>query len=90
MLAELIHQKNCKKKSIITDYHTGEIACSNCGSVLSEQVVEAGPETNTETGNGQKEQKQSRAKNFFKNDRHGIIHNHRIKGQRCIREKSIK
>ena len=45
MLTELIHQKNCKKISIITDYHTGEIACSNCGAVSSQQVVDTGSET---------------------------------------------
>ena len=55
MLTELIHQKNCKKKDVITDYHIGEIACSNWGSVLSEQVIETGSETNIETGNGQKD-----------------------------------
>ena len=54
MLTELIHQKNCKKKLAITDYHTGEIACSNCGSVLSEQAIESGPEANVGITNGQK------------------------------------
>lgn len=42
---ELIHQKNCKKNSIITDYHTGEIACGNCGAVSSEKSIDTGPET---------------------------------------------
>jgi len=45
MLAEIIHQKGCKQKSIITDEHTGEIACSNCGVVSSERTVSSGSET---------------------------------------------
>jgi len=40
MYTELVHQKNCKKNSVITDVHTGEIACGNCGSVSSERVVD--------------------------------------------------
>lgn len=45
MLTELIHQKNCKKQEIVTDIHTGEVACSNCGIVSSEPVVDIGAET---------------------------------------------
>lgn len=45
MLIQLVHQKNCKKKDIITDYHTGEIACGNCGAVSSERSIDVGPET---------------------------------------------
>ena len=36
VLTGLPHQRGCKQKSIITDRHTGEIACSNCGVVSSE------------------------------------------------------
>lgn len=45
MITELVHQKNCKKHKIVTDLNTGEIACSNCGAVLSERVVDSGPES---------------------------------------------
>jgi len=45
MIAELIHQKNCKKNSMITDLHTGEIACSNCGAVSSEKPIDINDET---------------------------------------------
>jgi len=45
MYTELIHQKNCKKNSMITDVHTGEIACSGCGSVSSERIVDPTAET---------------------------------------------
>ncbi len=44
MLTELIHQKNCKKQEIVTDIHTGEVACSNCGIVSSEPIVDLGAE----------------------------------------------
>lgn len=44
MLAELVHQKNCKKYTVITDPYTGEIACSSCGSVFSERSVDSGTE----------------------------------------------
>ena len=44
MLAELVHQKNCKKDSMITDANTGEIACSNCGAVSLEQIIDTGAE----------------------------------------------
>lgn len=40
MYAELVHQKNCKKNLVVTDLHTGEIACSTCGSVSSEIVID--------------------------------------------------
>ena len=45
LLTELVHQKNCKKNSIVTDYHTGEIACSGCGAVSTQQVIDTGSET---------------------------------------------
>ena len=44
MLAELVHQKNCKKNRMITDANTGEIACSNCGAVSLEQIIDTGAE----------------------------------------------
>ena len=44
MLAGLVHQQNCKKNKIITDFHTGEIACSSCGAVSHEKPIEFGPE----------------------------------------------
>ena len=45
MLTELIHQKNCKKHEMITDMHTGEIACSSCGTVSSEPILDLGSES---------------------------------------------
>ena len=45
LLTELVHQKNCKKNSIVTDYHTGEIACSGCGAVSTQRVIDTGSET---------------------------------------------
>ena len=45
MLTELVHQKNCKKNEMITDAYTGEIACSSCGSVSSEPIIDLGSET---------------------------------------------
>ena len=45
MLTELIHQKNCKKHEMITDMHTGEIACSSCGIVSLEPILDLGSET---------------------------------------------
>ena len=45
MYTELVHQKNCKKNTMITDVHTGEIACGSCGSVSSEKVVDPTAET---------------------------------------------
>ncbi len=60
MTNKSIHQKNCKNALLITDPITGEITCNNCGVVLSEKVVDFGPEpvgqikeeylTNTRTG----------------------------------------
>lgn len=44
MLTELVHQKNCKKHEIVTDIHTGEVVCSNCGIVSSEPIVDLGAE----------------------------------------------
>ena len=43
MLTELMHHKNCKENKIITDISTGEIACSNCGAVSYEKLVDFGP-----------------------------------------------
>lgn len=42
MMAEAYHQKNCKKNVIVTDVHTGETACSNCGVVFSEKIINQG------------------------------------------------
>ena len=42
MLTELIHQRNCKKNEMVTDVHTGEIACSSCGIVSLEPIVDLG------------------------------------------------
>ena len=50
MITELVHQKSCKKNKIVTDLNTGEIACMNCGAVLSERVVDSGPESLGMTG----------------------------------------
>ncbi len=44
MLTELVHQKNCKKDSMITDANTGEIACSNCGAVSLEEIIDTAAE----------------------------------------------
>ena len=44
MITELVHQKTCKKNRVVTDINTGEIACMNCGAVLSERVVDSRPE----------------------------------------------
>lgn len=44
MLTELVHQKNCKKDSMITDANTGELACSNCGAVSLEQIIDTAAE----------------------------------------------
>ncbi|MDH5666155.1 MAG: transcription factor TFIIB [Nitrosopumilus sp.] len=40
-----MHQKNCKKNLVVTDLHTGEIACSSCGSVSSEKMIDPTAET---------------------------------------------
>ena len=44
MSVELIHQNNCKEGIVVTDFHTGEVACSNCGAVLSEKIIDSGSE----------------------------------------------
>ncbi len=44
MSTQLVHQKNCKKDNMITDANTGEIACSNCGAVSLEQIIDAAAE----------------------------------------------
>ena len=44
MNTELIHQNNCKKQIIVTDFHTGEVACSNCGAVISEKIIDSSAE----------------------------------------------
>ncbi len=36
---DVVHLRNCKKISLITDLITGEIACSHCGAVVSEKSV---------------------------------------------------
>lgn len=50
MQTEVIHQENCKKKTIVTDYHTGEIACSNCGAVSTQLIIDLSSETSGQTG----------------------------------------
>ena len=45
MLTELIDQRNCKKNELVTDVHTGEIACSSCGIVSLEPIVDLGTES---------------------------------------------
>ena len=44
MSIDLIHQENCKKGIAVTDFHTGEVACSSCGAVLSEKIIDSGTE----------------------------------------------
>lgn len=44
MLTELVHQKSCRKNKIITDVSTGELACTTCGAVSFEKVIDNGPE----------------------------------------------
>lgn len=44
MSTELVHQTNCKKNSMITDTDTGEIACSNCGAVSLEKIINVSAE----------------------------------------------
>lgn len=44
MLTELVHQKSCKKDSMITDGDTGEVACSNCGAVSLEKIIDTAAE----------------------------------------------
>ena len=46
----LIHLRNCKKIVLITDFVTGEIACSHCGAVVSEKSVDASNESSSNTG----------------------------------------
>lgn len=41
-MVEVSHQQNCKKNMVVTDFHTGEVACSNCGVVFSEKIVNQG------------------------------------------------
>lgn len=41
---EIAHEIECKKKLIITDLNTGEIACSNCGIVINQKTLDRGPE----------------------------------------------
>ncbi len=60
MTNESLHQKNCKNALLVTDAITGEISCNNCGVVISEKIIDFGPEpagqtkeeylTNTRTG----------------------------------------
>ncbi len=46
----LIHLRNCKKISLITDLTTGEIACSHCGAVVPEISVDATSQPSHSTG----------------------------------------
>ncbi len=46
MLAKLMHQKNCKKNNMIMDADTGELACSNCGAVSLEKIIDMTAEFN--------------------------------------------
>ena len=50
-MVEIIHQTSCKQSNLVTDYHTGEIACSNCGAVCSERIMYTGPENTGEQYN---------------------------------------
>lgn len=50
MLTLLAHQKNCKKNTLVTDHHSGETVCVNCGAVLSERSMDIGTETMGITG----------------------------------------
>ena len=34
----------CDESTVISDFETGEIFCSKCGVVLSERVVDSGPD----------------------------------------------
>ena len=52
MSTELLHQNDCKKEIRVTDFHTGEIACGNCGAVLSEKIMDSGQETAGFSGEG--------------------------------------
>jgi len=40
----VIHSKECKNLSPITDFITGEITCCKCGSVILEKGIDVGPE----------------------------------------------
>ena len=44
-LNDFTHLKNCKKITLITDLTTGEIACSHCGTVVSEKSGDTGNES---------------------------------------------
>jgi len=44
MATELVHQKNCKRYTIITDAYTEKIT-SSCGSVFSERSIDSCVET---------------------------------------------
>jgi len=49
-LSDLIHLKDCKKIALITDLATGEIACSCCGTVISEKSIDMGNESSGISG----------------------------------------
>lgn len=49
MLTELVHQKSCKRYTIVTDLATGEIACSNCGAVSEEKIIDISSEDSKST-----------------------------------------
>jgi len=52
LLTELVHQNSCKKKNIVTDDLTGEIACSSCGVVIVEKSLETRFENSGFTDDG--------------------------------------
>ena len=68
MLTELVHQKNCKKHEMVTDLHTGEIACSSCGIVSLEPILDLGSESGGAKLSGLSKQYKSRCKKIIKND----------------------
>ena len=49
-LSDLIHPKYCKRVEWTTDMATGEIACSCCGTVISEKPLDMGNESSGITG----------------------------------------
>lgn len=49
MIENPVHQKNCKFTFLVTDLATGEITCNNCGVVLSEKIIDFGPENMGQT-----------------------------------------
>jgi transcription initiation factor TFIIB len=39
-MSDILHLRDCKKISLITDLTTGEIACSHCGAVVPEMSID--------------------------------------------------